>query len=254
MHQAHQTAPARTAHDHEGRGDQQRAPAQRVSPLPPGVTRQPGTAAAPGPRPAAALSEAAAAQAAATAEPWQMAILVPEPVPPSIKAARDFTTGTLLDWGLPGLIQDATLVVSELVTNALRHGARDGHGRTEPDRPELILWARDGYLVCVVIDASASPPVRVPAASPVRTAGACRSFRRWPAGGAGPCWGSTVRRSGRSWAVRRPAPGAPRPRLSWRRRNPDDRLAAAQVMQVRAVGRAVRRSSPIGSPHRSQIP
>jgi anti-sigma regulatory factor (Ser/Thr protein kinase) len=163
MHQAHQTAPARTAHDHEGRGDQQRAPAQRVSPLPPGVTRQPGTAAAPGPRPAATLSGAAAAQAAATAEPWQMAILVPEPVPPSIKAARDFTTGTLLDWGLPGLIQDATLVVSELVTNALRHGARDGHGSTEPDRPELILWARDGCLVCVVIDASASPPVRVPA-------------------------------------------------------------------------------------------
>jgi anti-sigma regulatory factor (Ser/Thr protein kinase) len=163
MHQAHQTAPARTAHDHEGRRDQQRTPAQRVSPLPPGVTRQPGTAAAPGPRPAASLSGVAAAQAAAQAAPWQMAILVPEPVPPSIKAARDFTTDTLLDWGLRGLIQDATLVVSELVTNALRHGARDGEGGTGPDRPELILWARDGYLVCVVIDASASPPVRVPA-------------------------------------------------------------------------------------------
>ena len=92
-----------------------------------------------------------------------MAILVPEPVPPSIKAARDFTTDTLLDWGLRGLIQDATLVVSELVTNALRHGARDGDGGIGHDRPELILWARDGYLVCVVIDSSASPPVRVPA-------------------------------------------------------------------------------------------
>ena len=146
MHQAHQTAPARTAHDHEGRGDRQRAPAQRVSPLPPGVTRQPGTVAAPGPRPAATLSKVAAAQAAATAEPWHMAILVPEPVPPSIKAARDFTTDTLLDWGLRGLIQDATLVVSELVTNALRHGARDGDGGIGHDRPELILWARDGYL------------------------------------------------------------------------------------------------------------
>ena len=163
MHQAHQTAPARTAHDHEGRRDQQRTPAQRVSPLPPGVTRQPGTAAAPGPRPAASLSGVAAAQAAAPAAPWQMAILVPEPVPPSIKAARDFTADTLLDWDRRGLIQDATLVVSELVTNALRHGARDGEGGTGPDRPELILWARDGYLVCVVIDASASPPVRVPA-------------------------------------------------------------------------------------------
>ena len=92
-----------------------------------------------------------------------MAILVPEPVPPSIKAARDFTTDTLLDWDLRGLIQDATLVVSELVTNALRHGALDGDDGIRHDRPELILWARAGYLVCVVIDSSASPPVRVPA-------------------------------------------------------------------------------------------
>jgi hypothetical protein len=163
MHQAHQTAPARTGHDHEGTGVQQRAPAQRVSPLPPGVTGQPGSAEGSGPRPAAPLTQAPAAQAAAAAEPWHMAILVPEPVPPSIKAARDFTTETLLDWGLRGLVQDATLVVSELVTNALRHGARDGDDRTGRDRPELILWARTGYLVCVVIDSSAGPPVRVPA-------------------------------------------------------------------------------------------
>ena len=84
-------------------------------------------------------------------------------MPPSIKAARDFTTDTLLDWDLRGLIQDATLVVSELVTNALRHGALDGDDGIRHDRPELILWARAGYLVCVVIDSSASPPVRVPA-------------------------------------------------------------------------------------------
>lgn len=168
MHQAHQTAPARTAHDHEVRGGQQRAPAQRVPPLPPGVTRQPGTPEAARLRPAGGLAQAAAARAARAqtagpAEPWHMAILVPEPVPPSIKAARDFTTDTLLDWDLRGLIQDATLVVSELVTNALRHGALDGDDGIRHDRPELILWARAGYLVCVVIDSSASPPVRVPA-------------------------------------------------------------------------------------------
>jgi anti-sigma regulatory factor (Ser/Thr protein kinase) len=92
-----------------------------------------------------------------------MAILVLEPVLPSIKAARDFTADTLLDWDRRGLTQDATLVVSELVTNALRHGAPDGDGGPGHDRPELILWIRDGYLVCVVIDSSARPPVRVPA-------------------------------------------------------------------------------------------
>jgi hypothetical protein len=79
-----------------------------------------------------------------------MAILIPEPAPPSIKAARDFTTETLLDWDLRGLIQDATLVVSELVTNALRHGALDGDDRIRHDRPELILWTRAGYLVCAL--------------------------------------------------------------------------------------------------------
>src|ERR1022692_4950332 len=131
MHQAHQTAPGRTARDRES-------------------AEQSGS------RPPVTL-----ATVTATAEPWRMAILVPEPVPASIKAARDFTTQTLLDWGLRWLIQDAKLVVSELVTNALRHGAPDGGAGA--DQPELILWGRPGYLVCVVIDSSASAPVRVPA-------------------------------------------------------------------------------------------
>jgi hypothetical protein len=131
MHQAHQTAPARTARVHEA-------------------------AKHPGPRSAAAL-----ARAPATAESWRMAILVLDPVPSSIKTARDFTTQTLGDWGLRWLSQDATLVVSELVTNALRHGGGDGAGEAGRDRPELILWERPGYLVCVVIDSSASLPVQV---------------------------------------------------------------------------------------------
>ncbi len=90
-----------------------------------------------------------------------MAILVPDPVPSSIKTARDFTTQTLGDWGLRWLSQDATPVVSELVTNALRHGGGDGAGQVGQVRPELILWERAGYLVCVVIDSSASLPVQV---------------------------------------------------------------------------------------------
>ncbi|WP_333766483.1 ATP-binding protein [Streptomyces sp. IBSBF 2435] len=33
----------------------------------------------------------------------------------------------LVAWGLPGLVDTAGLVVSELVTNALTHGCPDGH-------------------------------------------------------------------------------------------------------------------------------
>ncbi|WP_405150715.1 ATP-binding protein [Sphaerisporangium sp. NBC_01403] len=40
------------------------------------------------------------------------------------KKARDFTAETLRTWGEHNLVEDATLVVSELATNAFRHGHR----------------------------------------------------------------------------------------------------------------------------------
>ncbi|GAA4554989.1 ATP-binding protein [Planotetraspora kaengkrachanensis] len=43
----------------------------------------------------------------------------------SAAVARDFTATTLDQWGFPCLIDDAQLVVSELVTNALRHARAD---------------------------------------------------------------------------------------------------------------------------------
>lgn len=91
-----------------------------------------------------------------------MAILTAEPEPQSVKAARDFARETLLRWGLDGLVQDAMMVVSELVTNALRHGLRGGQGGAGPEQTELVLWGRARQLVCVVIDSSDSPPVRAP--------------------------------------------------------------------------------------------
>jgi anti-sigma regulatory factor (Ser/Thr protein kinase) len=39
----------------------------------------------------------------------------------SVKTARDVTRTTLREWGLPELGDDAALVVSELVTNAVRY-------------------------------------------------------------------------------------------------------------------------------------
>src|ERR1700726_24735 len=56
--------------------------------------------------------------------------------------ARDFTRQILGSWGLRGLAEDAAVIVSELVTNALRHGARDRNGSTRDgsghERVELI--------------------------------------------------------------------------------------------------------------------
>jgi anti-sigma regulatory factor (Ser/Thr protein kinase) len=45
------------------------------------------------------------------------------PVPPVVSGARDFVRHTLEDWQLTDLAWPATLVVSELVTNAIRHSA-----------------------------------------------------------------------------------------------------------------------------------
>ncbi len=81
-------------------------------------------------------------------------------------AARDFTRQILGRWGLLVLADDAAVIVSELVTNALRHGAPgtngpvgDGSGR---DRVELILLRRPGEMVCAVTDPGAEPPVLAP--------------------------------------------------------------------------------------------
>src|SRR5581483_9410797 len=42
--------------------------------------------------------------------------------PGSPRAARDFTAAVLRTWNLAAALPDAQLVISELVTNAIRHG------------------------------------------------------------------------------------------------------------------------------------
>jgi anti-sigma regulatory factor (Ser/Thr protein kinase) len=44
----------------------------------------------------------------------------------SIPAARRFAVGTAHAWGYPAMGDDVALLVSELVTNAVRHTADDG--------------------------------------------------------------------------------------------------------------------------------
>jgi hypothetical protein len=95
--------------------------------------------------------------------------LGPEMTSPGL--ARDFTHQTLHAWALRGLVDDAAVIVSELVTNALRHGLRriSGGQPGEPVQPsapglppgpiEVILLWPAGPLFCVVTDPGISVPV-----------------------------------------------------------------------------------------------
>ncbi|WP_432090705.1 ATP-binding protein [Streptomyces sp. NRRL F-5630] len=76
-----------------------------------------------------------------------------------VREARQFARTTLDRWDLAELADDIALVVSELVTNALRHALpspEDAHGEG-PVRLHLMRWA--GRLMCAVRDPSDASPV-----------------------------------------------------------------------------------------------
>jgi anti-sigma regulatory factor (Ser/Thr protein kinase) len=79
--------------------------------------------------------------------------------PESTKTARDFTTATLRGWHLNALIQEAVMVASELVTNAIRHATPFPVDNAEHPWVELTWQRQDSCLICVVTDRSTSPPV-----------------------------------------------------------------------------------------------
>ncbi|GAA3065571.1 ATP-binding protein [Streptomyces roseofulvus] len=78
----------------------------------------------------------------------------------AVRGARKFTSATLDEWNLGDRFDDVALVVSELVTNALRHAVPDGGGPDEaqgpPVRLHLMRWA--SRLVCAVRDPSRESP------------------------------------------------------------------------------------------------
>ncbi len=76
----------------------------------------------------------------------------------SVHAARSFTAGVLSAWNLPEVADNLELVVSELATNALRHGLRLEEPRCE--RPVHMSLVRRGPLVTSAFtDPGASVPV-----------------------------------------------------------------------------------------------
>ncbi|MFE9253891.1 ATP-binding protein [Streptomyces sp. NPDC006879] len=78
----------------------------------------------------------------------------------AVRGARSFTRATLRDWGLDDRFDDVALVVSELVTNALRHalpaGTPRGGDQDPPVRLHLMRWST--RLVCAVRDPSQDSP------------------------------------------------------------------------------------------------
>ena len=79
--------------------------------------------------------------------------------PGSVRTARDFTVATLRRWGTAHSSQDIAIVVSEMVTNALRH-ALPGSGHTRPRRPvRLGLLQQGPWVLCAVADPGTAVPV-----------------------------------------------------------------------------------------------
>jgi anti-sigma regulatory factor (Ser/Thr protein kinase) len=81
------------------------------------------------------------------------------PRPESVKTARDFTGRVLRAWGLADLTDVAELVISELVTNALRHGLEPGRAITEECPVRLQLLGQNPHLMCMVTDPGTGIPV-----------------------------------------------------------------------------------------------
>jgi hypothetical protein len=77
----------------------------------------------------------------------------------SPKTARDFTKRTLNTWNVEDLYNDVSVVVSELVTNALCHGLSDVSYSALARPIQLMLLARDNRMLAAVVDPSDKTPI-----------------------------------------------------------------------------------------------
>lgn len=75
--------------------------------------------------------------------------------PTSVRKARQAVTEALPATCLPELAVDLGLLVSELVTNAIRYGTRPA----DENLIELVLWAADGHYWLAVSDPGLTLPV-----------------------------------------------------------------------------------------------
>jgi anti-sigma regulatory factor (Ser/Thr protein kinase) len=91
--------------------------------------------------------------------------------PEEARASRIFVRDLLTRWGLADLVEDAELIIGELVVNAVRHGLRavPPVAAVSPSAPppmRLCLLRRSGEVMLAVTDPSAEPPTpRAPEAA-----------------------------------------------------------------------------------------
>ncbi|GAC1439513.1 MAG: hypothetical protein NVSMB55_01210 [Mycobacteriales bacterium] len=94
------------------------------------------------------------------------------PEPAWVPTARDFCRRTLSDWELPGLVDEAQVVVSELVTNGVLHArspleltlsVASNHleiavSDTSPDRPQVRPHRQDLHADLTLLTPNAGQP------------------------------------------------------------------------------------------------
>ena len=79
------------------------------------------------------------------------------PVPEEARTARQFVRELLGSWGLGYLIDDAEMIIAELVVNAVRHGLRSA-SPAAPAALRLCLLRRAGEVMLAVTDPSSEAP------------------------------------------------------------------------------------------------
>src|SRR6266487_3134205 len=89
----------------------------------------------------------------------RVATRTPPVAPESVKAARAFTDTTLRRWGVADLVNDVGVVVSELLTNALRHGVPPRARNSSRPPIRLGLLHPGTCVLCAVSDPSDELPV-----------------------------------------------------------------------------------------------
>jgi anti-sigma regulatory factor (Ser/Thr protein kinase) len=74
--------------------------------------------------------------------------------------ARQFTRTTLCGWGMLGIVDNASIVVSEMLTNAIRYGFDSPPDLGLSSRPLWLgLLGRGTSVLCTVSDPGADVPV-----------------------------------------------------------------------------------------------